>query len=57
MNRLYTARELAEILHCHPQTIYRLADKGEIEDFRIGGLRRFIMPKEGQDNAEDRRQG
>lgn len=58
MNKLYTARELAEILNCNPQTIYRLADQGEIEDFRVGGLRRFLMPEaKGQNNAKDRRQG
>ena len=55
--KLYTAKELAAILNCHPQTIYRLADKGEIEDYRVGGLRRFIMPEGEQNNAEYRRCG
>lgn len=56
MEKLYTAKELAEILNCHPQTIYRLADNGAIEDFRVGGLRRFRMPKgEEQNDAENRK--
>ena len=55
-NKLYKATELAEILGCNPQTIYRLADRGEIESIKVGSLRRFLMPKgEEQNNAEDRR--
>lgn len=56
MEKLYKATELAEILNCNPQTIYRLADKGEIESIRVGSLRRFLMPKGEQNNAENRRQ-
>lgn len=56
MDKLYKAKELAEILNCNPQTIYRLADKGEIESIKIGSLRRFLMPKGEQNNAENRRQ-
>ena len=52
--RLYTAKELAQILRCDPQTIYRLSDRGEIEDLRVGKMRRFLMPKRGQSNAKDR---
>ena len=55
MDKLYTANELAELLHCHPQTIYRLANKGKIEDYRVGGLRRFLLPKGEQNNVKDRR--
>lgn len=56
MEKLYTAKELAEILRCSPYTIYRLADQGDIEDFRVGGLRRFLMPKgDEQSNAENRK--
>lgn len=51
-NKLYKAKELAEILNCNPQTIYRLADKGEIESVKVGSLRRFLMPERNeQDNA------
>lgn len=56
MERLYKATELAEILNCNPQTIYRMADKGQIESVKVGSMRRFLMPKgEEQNNAKDRR--
>lgn len=57
MERLYKARELAEILNCNPQTIYRMADKGQIESVKIGSMRRFLMPKgeEQNDAFSDRR--
>lgn len=52
---LYTARQMAAILRCHPQTIYRMADRGELESIKIGNLRRFLMPTEkGQDNESRR---
>ena len=44
--KLYKAKELATILKCNPQTIYRLADRGEIGSIKVGGLRRFLMPTE-----------
>ena len=56
MKKLYKATELAEVLNCNPQTIYRLADRGEIESIKVGTLRRFLMPKGEQNNAENRRQ-
>ena len=49
-DRLYTARQLAEILQVNPQTIYRWANDGVIEDFKIGKVRRFLMP-EGKDKT------
>lgn len=55
--RLFKAKELAELLNCNPQTIYRMADKSQIESVRVGSLRRFLMPKGEQNNAfSDRRQ-
>lgn len=58
MEKLYKAKELAEILNCNPQTIYRMADRGEIESIKVGSLRRFLMPEGEQDNAiQIRRQG
>ena len=52
MEKLYKATELAEILNCNPQTIYRMADKGQIESVKVGSMRRFLMPKgDGQNNA------
>lgn len=58
MEKLYKATELAQILNCNPQTIYRMADRGEIESIKVGSLCRFLMPERNeQDNAiENRRQ-
>lgn len=56
MEKLYKATELAEILNCNPQTIYRMADKGQIESVKVGSMRRFLMPKgEEQNNAKSGR--
>lgn len=62
--KLYTAKELAGILNCNPQTIYRMADRNEIESIKVGKLRRFLMPEKGQSNermygndADDTRNG
>ena len=55
MEKLYKATELAQILNCNPQTIYRMADRGEIESIKVGSLRRFLMPERiEQDNVENR---
>ncbi len=43
---LYTARELADILRCNPQTVYRLSYKGLIKSVKVGSLRRFEMPEQ-----------
>lgn len=50
MERLYKAKELAELLNCNPQTIYRMADKGQIESVKVGSMRRFLMPKGEEQN-------
>lgn len=54
MQKLYKAKELAEILKVNPQTIYRLAERGEIESYRIGRTVRFVMPtkKESEDKTK-----
>ena len=52
--RLYKASELAQLLNCNPQTIYRMADRGEIEFIKVGNLKRFLMPEGEQNNAEIR---
>ncbi|MEE0899051.1 MAG: helix-turn-helix domain-containing protein [Acutalibacteraceae bacterium] len=58
MAKLYKAKELAEILGCNPQTIYRMADRGEIESIKIGTMRRFLMPERERNNdIQSRRQG
>lgn len=53
-SKLFKATELAEILGCNPQTIYRMADRGDIESIRVGTMRRFLMPKGEQNNVKDR---
>ena len=46
MKKLYTAKELAEILGVHPQTIYRAGERGEIPSYKVGKSVRFEMPTE-----------
>ena len=36
-----TAKEVSEILHVHPSTIYKLTKQGKIPSFRIGADWRF----------------
>ena len=43
-DKLYRARELAQLLDLNPQTVYRLAEKGIIPSYRIGGSVRFELP-------------
>ncbi len=45
-NKLYTAKELAEILGVHPQTIYRAGERGDIPSYKVGKSVRFEMPTE-----------
>ena len=44
MKKLYKATELAKIMQVNPRTIYRLAEQGQIESYRIGKSIRFTMP-------------
>ncbi len=39
--QILTVKDLAEYLHCHQSTIYRLANRGDIPAFRLGGAWRF----------------
>lgn len=45
-NKLFTAKELAEILQVSPKTIYRAGQSGEIPSYKVGKSIRFEMPKE-----------
>jgi excisionase family DNA binding protein len=38
---MLTAREVAKMFGVHPATIYKLAERGEIEHVRIGDAVRF----------------
>jgi len=37
-----TLQELADYLHCHYSTAYRLAHRGDIPSFKLGGSWRFL---------------
>lgn len=53
MKKLYKATELAKIMQVNPRTIYRLAEQGQIESYRIGKSIRFTMPnKESEDKTK-----
>lgn len=39
--RLLTLREVADYLHVHPGTVYRLVKKGELRGLRVGRDFRF----------------
>ena len=41
IERHYTTRELAELLHVHPETVRRLAARGDLRSIRIGQERRY----------------
>jgi excisionase family DNA binding protein len=41
--KVLTLRDAAEFLNCHPSTLYRLAKRGEIPAFRLGGTWRFAQ--------------
>lgn len=38
---ILTITELADELHCHPSTVTRLAQKGDLPAFRVGASWRF----------------
>lgn len=46
-----TPDEVAELLRCRPEKIYRLCGRGEIPSFRVGG-RRLIDRKDLNDHIE-----
>lgn len=48
MSKLFTAKELSQILKVSPKTIYKAAERGEIESYRIGKSVRFVNPMESE---------
>lgn len=36
-----TVGQVAELLHLHPMTVYRLAKQGKLPGFKVGGRWRF----------------
>ena len=54
MNKLFTAKELGEILKVSPKTIYKAAERGEIESYRVGKSVRFTMPQSERTKQNDK---
>ena len=44
MKKLYTAKQLSEILGVHLQTVYRMSYRNEIKSIKVGSKRRFFLP-------------
>lgn len=38
---ILTVNQVAELLHLHPMTVYRLAKEGKLPGFKVGGRWRF----------------
>lgn len=38
---ILTVEQVAELLHLHPMTVYRLAKGGKLPGFKVGGRWRF----------------
>lgn len=38
---ILTVEQVAELLHLHPMTVYRLAKEGKLPGFKVGGRWRF----------------
>ena len=38
---ILTIGQVAELLHLHPMTVYRLAKQGKLPGFKVGGRWRF----------------
>ena len=38
---ILTVSQVAEVLHLHPMTVYRLAKEGKLPGFKVGGRWRF----------------
>jgi excisionase family DNA binding protein len=42
-NQVLTVRQLAEYLHCHTSTIYRLLRESGLPGFKLGKSYRFVL--------------
>lgn len=45
MDRLYTAKQLAEVLQIHPETVRKLGREGKLKRVKVGRACRYVMPK------------
>lgn len=52
--QLYTAKEMASILKVSPKTIYKAAERGDIESYRIGRSIRFVLPTESEETNNEK---
>ena len=43
MNEILNLKDLAEFLHVHPSTIYRLMKHGKLRSFKVGSDYRFRL--------------
>lgn len=55
MDKLYTAKEVAEMMQIHIQTVYRLGRERKLKTLKVGRSVRFLMP--GKDDTQDVKQG
>lgn len=59
MERLFTTKQVAELWSAHPETIRRLAARGELRSVRVGserrypesGLREYLRQREDEEAA------
>lgn len=55
MERLLTAKELAELFGCRLNTIYELAGHGDLPSYRVGGVGRRFRESEVEAWLEQQR--
>lgn len=53
---VYTVRDVTKILHCSPNYVYKLIDKGFLPAFKLGSLKilgksleKFLIENQGKD--------
>lgn len=55
--RLLTASELAEIFSVSREEIYRLARRGDIPAYKLGGVWRFELPRVKESTSMENNNG
>jgi excisionase family DNA binding protein len=56
---VYTVRDVTKILHCSPNYVYKLIDKGFLPAFKLGSLKilgksleKFLIENQGKDLSD-----
>ena len=56
---VYTVRDITKILHCSPNYVYKLIDKGFLPAFKLGSLKilgksleKFLIENQGKDLSD-----